>query len=206
MARQASTQSESTEGVSVHPKALCESGRVGSGTKIWAFVHVMHGARIGRNCIIGDHAFVESGATIGDRVTIKNGVMIWNGVTIEDDAFVGPGALFTNDRHPRSPRMPDVASRYTHTENWLAPTLVRHGASIGAGAVILAGVTLGRFAVVGAGAVVTHNVADHQMVAGNPARPAGWACRCGIPLTDEWTCRKCARRYLFENDSLITVT
>jgi acetyltransferase-like isoleucine patch superfamily enzyme len=198
-------QTETAETVFVHPQALCESDHVGPGTRIWAFAHVMHGAQVGRSCNIGDHAFVESGATIGDRVTIKNGVMVWNGVTIEDDAFIGPGVLFTNDRHPRSPRMPEVAARYAHSENWLIPTLVQHGASIGAGAVILCGVTIGRFAVIGAGAVVTHDVTDHRVAVGNPARLVGWACRCGVPLKGKWACGQCRRRYRLDKDSLIAL-
>ena len=94
----------------VHRLALCESDSVGDGTRIWAFAHVMHGAVVGRDCNIGDHAFIESGAVVGDRVTVKNGVLIWDGVTIADEAFIGPGVIFTNDRHPRSPRMPAAAA------------------------------------------------------------------------------------------------
>jgi len=194
---------KATEGVFVHPNALCESENVGGGTRVWAFAHVMHGARIGRYCNIGDHAFVEDGATIGDRVTLKNGVMVWNGITVEDDAFIGPGVVFTNDLHPRSPRMPEAAGRYAHVENWLTTTVVHRGASIGAGAVILCGVSIGRFAVIGAGAVVTHDVTDHRVAAGNPAEIIGWACRCGAPLSDALTCSVCRRRYRPAGDSLV---
>ena len=98
----------------VHPAALCESDNVGESTRIWAFAHVMYGARVGRDCNIGDGAFVESGAVLGDRVTLKNQVMVWDGVRIEDDAFIGPGVIFTNDAAPRSPRMPQVRGRCRH--------------------------------------------------------------------------------------------
>jgi len=179
----------------VHPAALCESKSVGAGTRIWAFAHVLDGAVIGRDCNICDHAYIEGGARIGDRVTVKNQVMIWDGVTIEDDVFVGPGAIFTNDRYPRSGRMAEVASRYSQPANWLIPTTVRQGASIGAGAVIICGVTIGRYAVVAAGAVVTRDVPDHRLVAGQPARPCGWACVCGVKLNESLLCPQCGRRF-----------
>jgi len=166
----------------VHPSALCESESVGDRTRIWAFAHVMRGAIVGCDCNIGDHAFIESGARIGDRVTIKNGVAVWNGVTLEDDVFVGPIAVFTNDRHPRSPRAEHARERYAHVENWLSPTLVRQGASIGAGAVILCGITIRQHAMIAAGAVVTRDVPDHALMLGNPARQRGWTCICGKPL------------------------
>src|SRR5205807_2820395 len=108
----------------VHPQALCESEAVGAGTRIWAFAHVMKGAVIGRDCNIGDHAFIEAGARLGDRVTVKNQAMVWDGVEIEDDVFIGPGVSFTNDLLPRSPRMrlPAVAGRYRCRADWLRPT------------------------------------------------------------------------------------
>jgi UDP-2-acetamido-3-amino-2,3-dideoxy-glucuronate N-acetyltransferase len=166
----------------VHRFGLCESKTIGSGTRIWAFAHVMKGAVIGNDCNIGDHAFIESGARIGNRVTIKNQVMVWDGVEIGDDVFVGPGACFTNDRFPRSPRMlmPAVASRYCDRNQWLSRTRVETGASLGAHCVILPSITIGAYAMVAAGAVVTRNVAAHALVAGVPARRMGWVCRCGV--------------------------
>ena len=195
--------------VHVHPSALCESERVGPGTRIWAFAHVMEGATIGRECNIGDHAFVEAGARIGDRVTVKNGVLIWEGVEIEDEAFIGPGVVFSNDRHPRSPRMtmPAVTERYRERERWLLSTRVCQGASIGAGAIVLPGVTLGAHCMIGAGAIVAHDVLPHRLVVGGHpdrvARAAGWVCACGVPLQEagecQWKC-PCGLTYV-EDDS-----
>lgn len=178
--------------VFVHRCALCESQQVGTGTRVWAFAHVMSGAIIGRDCNIGDHAFVEGGARLGDGVVVKNGVMIWNGVTIEDHAFIGPGAVFTNDRHPRSRHADAAHERYADEQNWLVPTLVHRGASIGARAVILCGITIGECAVVGAGAVVTRDVPPFTLVLGNPARIAGQVCRCGMTIDSLGYCSQCS--------------
>lgn len=182
--------------VFVHPQGLCESADVGDGTRIWAFAHVMEGASVGPGCNIGDHAFVESGVIIGANVTVKNGVQLWRGVTVEDDAFLGPGCVFTNDRHPRA-SVPLPAGEE-------ATTIVRQGATVGANATVVAGTVLGRYAFVAAGAVVTGDVADHELVAGVPARRSGWACRCGHRL-DDLVCPSCGRAYQAkaEGDGLI---
>ena len=148
------------EGVFAHEHALVESDAIGPGTRVWAFAHVMEGAVLGRDCNVCDHTYVEGGAVVGDRVTIKSGVQLWDGVTIEDDVFLGPNATFTNDRFPRSKVFFDEYER----------TVVRRGASIGAGAVILPGVEIGAEAMVGAGAVVTADVPPRAVVVGNPAR------------------------------------
>lgn len=178
-----------------HRLALCESDQIGEGTRIWAFAHVMPGAVVGRDCNIGDGAFIESGAVLGDRVTVKNQAMIWEGVTIADDVFIGPGVIFTNDRTPRSPRMAAVAARYASKQGWLAKTVVARGASLGAGAVIVAGVTIGEFALIGAGAVVTRDVPPHRIVVGNPAREIGWACECGVRLDARERCPACGKQF-----------
>ena len=165
----------------IHPTALVETERIGPDTRIWAFTHVSSGAVIGANCNIGSHCYVESGVRIGDGVTVKNGNYLWEGVTICNGAFVGPQVVFTNDLHPRSPRLVQAASRY-RDGGWLSPTMVGEGASIGGGAVIRAGVLLKRFCMVGAGAVVTRTVPAHALVVGVPARVAGWVCCCGAKL------------------------
>lgn len=147
-----------------HPNAIVESKHIGDGTRIWAFSHILPGARIGEDCNICDHTFLENDVVIGNRVTIKCGVQIWDGVTVEDDVFIGPNATFTNDPQPRSKRYPTEFSK----------TLIRKSASIGANATILPGLTIGMNAMVGAGAVVTKNVPPNAIVAGNPARIRGY--------------------------------
>ncbi|MEK6677557.1 MAG: acyltransferase [Planctomycetota bacterium] len=175
----------------VHPTALCESDSVGDGTRIWAFAHVLQGAVVGKNCNIGDHAFVEGGATLGNGVILKNGVMVWDGVSIEDYVFVGPGVVFTNDRYPRSRHLPEAAERMRNAESWLIRTTVQTGASIGAGAVILCGITIGRYAMIAAGALVTRDVPDHTLVKGHPASLAGYVCRCGFSQYPLNSCQSC---------------
>jgi acetyltransferase-like isoleucine patch superfamily enzyme len=147
-----------------HPQALVESAAIGPGTRIWAFAHVLPNAQIGADCNICDHTFIENDVRIGDRVTIKCGVQVWDGVTLEDDVFVGPNATFTNDPFPRSRLHPESYAR----------TIVRHGASIGANATILPGVSIGQNAMIGAGSVVTRTVPSNAIVTGNPARILGY--------------------------------
>jgi acetyltransferase-like isoleucine patch superfamily enzyme len=170
-----------------HPKAIVESKAIGSGTRIWAFTHVADGAIVGRDCNLGEHVYVENGASIGDNVTIKNGVHVWEGVTLQNDVFVGPNAVFTNDRSPRSPRSAVAQVRYRSKE-WLERTLVREGASIGANATILCGIEIGRYASVGAGAVVTRSVPPFTLVVGAPAVPVGTVCACGRRLGEAESC------------------
>jgi acetyltransferase-like isoleucine patch superfamily enzyme len=148
------------EAAVIHPLADCGSDRIGARTRVWQFVVVLPGARIGADCNICSHVLIEGRAVVGDRVTVKSGVQLWNGVTLEDDVFVGPNASFSNDRHPRS------GHRGFHEE----ATVVERGASIGAGAVLLPGVRVGAGAMVGAGAVVTKDVPAGATVVGNPAR------------------------------------
>ncbi len=173
-----------------HPLAVVESPNIGDSTKIWAFAHVMPGARIGADCNIGGGSFIESGAVVGDRVTIKNQVLVWNGVTIGDDCFVGPGVLFTNDLRPRSPRMQRCADRYKMLSSWLSRTQIDVGATLGAGCTILP-VSVGKYAMVGAGSVVTKDVPPHGLVRGNPAKIVGWVCFCGQRLDHTLVCNMC---------------
>ena len=188
------------DNVFVHPQAWNESQEVGGGTRIWGFAHVMAGARIGKNCNIGEHCFLERGAILGNGVTLKNGVCVWEGVLIEDYAFIGPFVALTNDRNPRSPRLEadSIRRRYAGKE-WLVPTRICQGASLGANATIVCGTTIGRFAMVAAGAVVTRSVGDHELVAGSPARPIGAVCLCGQKMQVDGIrgqCRCCGAGYV----------
>ena len=157
-----------------HPNALCESKQIGEGTRIWAFAHVLPGARVGRDCNICDHVFIENDVVIGDRVTLKCGVQIWDGLRLEDDVFVGPNATFTNDIFPRSKQPPAT----------FAQTIVRKGASIGANATILPGITIGARAMIGAGAVVTRSVPPNAVVVGNPAKIIGYVDTANYQAAD----------------------
>lgn len=184
-------------GVFIHPRALVETTALGRGTRVWAFTHVCRDAVVGAECNIGEACYVEGGSRIGDRVTVKNGVMIWDGVTIGDDAFIGPGVVFTNDLRPRSARFPPVRRRYGG-KAWLSPTVVGRGASIGANATIVSGIAIGDFAMIGAGAVVTGDVAPHAVAFGSPARARGWVCVCGGRLRlgkATGACVDCGRAY-----------
>ncbi len=183
---------------------MVETKRIGYGTRIWAFSHVMYDVSIGANCNIGEHCFIEGGAVIGSNVTIKNGNMLWDGVTLEDGVFVGPHVSFTNDLYPRSPRLAQAKQRY-NGRDWLVPTLVQQGASLGAGAVLLAGITVGEFSIVGAGAVVPCDVPVHALVVGNPARVIGWVCQCGQRLNFQHEiaiCNECSLNYARDGDSV----
>jgi UDP-2-acetamido-3-amino-2,3-dideoxy-glucuronate N-acetyltransferase len=157
----------------VHPNGICESSSIGPRTRIWAFAHVLPGARIGADCNICDGVFIENDVLLGDRVTIKCGVQLWDGVVLEDDVFVGPNATFTNDRRPRSRQRPPEFLR----------TTVRRGASIGANATILPGLEIGQEAMVGAGAVVTRTVPPFAIAVGNPARITGYVDSVTSPRT-----------------------
>jgi UDP-2-acetamido-3-amino-2,3-dideoxy-glucuronate N-acetyltransferase len=151
------------KGVYVHPHALCESTAIGENTRIWAFAHVLPGATIGADCNICDHVFIENDVVVGDRVTVKCGVQLWDGLRVADDVFIGPNATFSNDKFPRSKQ------RSVPLE-----THIGRGASIGGGAVVLPGLQIGARAMVGAGAVVTHDVPARAVVSGNPARIVGY--------------------------------
>jgi UDP-2-acetamido-3-amino-2,3-dideoxy-glucuronate N-acetyltransferase len=182
----------------IHPTAVVEEGAViGEGTRIWHFAHIRKGAVIGKNCNIGKDVYIDVGVRIGNNVKIQNGVSVYKGVTVEDDAFLGPHMVFTNDLYPRS-----------FNENWkVIPTVVKKGASIGANATIVCGVTIGEYSMVGAGSVVTRDVPPHGLVYGNPARLRGFVCYCGRPLRkiikkDEkyviYKCEYCGREVKIE--------
>ena len=150
---------------------------------MWHRAQIREGAVVGDDCIVGKDAYVDEGVRIGDRVKIQNGALVYHGVTVESGVFIGPGAILTNDRNPRAIAADGALAA---ADDWTVdPITLRYGSSIGAGAVVVAGVDVGRFALVGAGAVVTRSVPDHAVVAGNPARPIGWACACGRALVDD---------------------
>jgi UDP-2-acetamido-3-amino-2,3-dideoxy-glucuronate N-acetyltransferase len=179
----------------VHGSSCIDPGaQIGTGTKIWHFCHVMSSARIGERCNIGQNVFVAADVHIGNNVKIQNNVSLYTGVVVEDDAFLGPSMVFTNVINPRS---------HVNRKDEYRPTLVRKGASIGANATILCGVTLGQYCFVGAGAVVTHDVPDYALVYGSPARIKGWMCQCGIELDfiahedyETAICKNCKQKYI----------
>jgi UDP-2-acetamido-3-amino-2,3-dideoxy-glucuronate N-acetyltransferase len=178
----------------VSPEAL-----ISAGTRVWHQAQVRERASVGENCIIGKGTYIDFDVNVGSNVKIQNGAFIYHGATIEDGVFVGPGVILANDRLPRAIN-PDGSLK--SDADWeVSPTLVRRGASIGAGAVILPGVTVGEFALIGAGALVTHDVPPHGLVYGNPARLHGYVCRCGRPLKrsdlDDWRCDCCGESYTF---------
>ena len=177
-----------------HESCYIDEGcEIGEGTKIWHFSHVMTGARIGRHCNIGQNIVISPDVVIGDNVKIQNNVSVYTGVILEDDVFCGPSMVFTNVVNPRS-HVPRKSEYQT--------TRVRQGASLGANCTILCGTTIGRYAFVGAGAVVLRDVADYAIVVGNPARVTGWMCSCGIKLvsgpepTAEAKCASCGLAYM----------
>lgn len=178
----------------VHESAYVDDGvTIGAGTKIWHFSHIMAGAKIGENCTLGQNVFVAKNVRIGNHVKIQNNVSVYEGVVLEDEVFCGPSVVFTNVKTPRS------AFPRNRSEDYL-PTVVKYGATIGANATIVCGVTIGEWAFVAAGAVVTKDVPPYTLVAGVPARRIGWVCRCGMPLSfpEEGgvaQCAHCGRRY-----------
>lgn len=169
-----------------------EDVQIGKGTKIWHFSHIMRGARIGENCRLGQNVFVGPNVRIGNYVKIQNNVSVYGGVTLEDYVFCGPSMVFTNILNPRCKYPQETEDKYIKT-------LVKEGASIGANATILCGITIGRNAFIGAGSVVTKNVPDYALIYGVPAKQYGWMCECGTKLDEvngKFRCSKCNRRYL----------
>jgi UDP-2-acetamido-3-amino-2,3-dideoxy-glucuronate N-acetyltransferase len=187
----------------VHESSYVDEGAtIGEGTKIWHFCHVMSGSRIGRNCNLGQNVVVSPKVVIGDNVKIQNNVSIYTGVELEDDVFCGPSMVFTNVINPRS---------HVPRKDEYRQTRVRRGASLGANCTIVCGHTVGAYAFVGAGAVVTRDVPDYALVVGVPARIAGWVCACGITLSTQavppaaMSCASCGRRYEGLGDSVAVV-
>lgn len=182
----------------VHPSSVIDAGAtIGPNTRIWHFVHVCKTARIGSDCVLGQGVYIGDNVTIGNGVKIQNNVSVFDGVTLEDDVFCGPSMVFTNVTNPRS---------HVSRKHEFAKTLVRKGASIGANATIVCGVTLGKYCFIGAGAVVTRDVADYALVVGNPAHPIGWMCRCGERLyhpQPHTTCPACQTSYTLQARTLI---
>ena len=185
-----------------HAMAIVESEDVGPNTMVWAFAHIMRGARVGANCKIGDHAFIETGAVLGNNVTVKNGVAIWDRVIIEDNVFIGPNCALTNDPNPRA--------YIKKSGEALTATLIRENATLGANATIVCGVSVGRYAFVGAGAVVIRSVPDFALIVGNPGRQIGWMCFCAERLGlaasaragSMVTCRHCGRLFAVTHKGL----
>ncbi len=187
------------DGVRIHPTAeVSPRAEIGEGTSIWHHAQVRERARIGRNCILGKGVYVDFDVTIGDNCKLQNGVYVYHPAVIEDGVFLGPGVILTNDKFPRAIN-PD-GSLKTDADWEVGPVRVCYGASLGAGAIVLPNVTVGRFAMVGSGAVVCRDVPEHAMVVGVPARLAGYVCRCGRPLEQRgrgrvWVCPVCQERY-----------
>jgi UDP-2-acetamido-3-amino-2,3-dideoxy-glucuronate N-acetyltransferase len=167
----------------VHERAICESKQIGSGTRIWAYAHILPGAKVGANCNLGENVFVENKVSIGAHCTIKNGVSLWDFVTLEDGVFVGPNAVFTNDLRPRA--------FIRRNSDAFLPTRVMRGASIGANVTIICGATIGPYALIGAGTVVVGDVPPHALVVGNPGKVIGKVCFCGAAINAHDFCAAC---------------
>lgn len=169
--------------------------KIGKGTKVWHFCHVQEGAHIGANCSLGQNVNIGSRVKIGNGVKIQNNVSVYEGVELEDYTFCGPSMVFTNDLTPRS--------KYPKGPGGFKKTMVCYGASIGANATIVCGNTIGRWAMIASGAVVTKDVKDYALMAGVPAKQIGWVCECGTPLKDSHSCEECGRTYSLDNNQLI---
>ena len=179
----------------IHQTSFVDKGaKIGEGTKIWHHSQISEGAQIGQNCVIGHNCFIASKAKLGKGVKLESNIDVWDLVTLEDYVFVGPSAVFTNDLNPRA-KYPK--SKFPECGKWL-PTLVKEGASIGANATIVCGNTIGKWAMIGAGAVVTKNIPDYALAVGIPAKIIGWFCECGNKLEfqpEKAICQICSRKY-----------
>ena len=182
----------------IHESSYVDSNvQIGQGTKIWHFSHIQSGANMGKMCSIGQNVNIANNVRIGSHVKIQNNVSIYEGVELEDFVFCGPSMVFTNDLTPRS-KYPKGTSNYQKT-------LVKYGATIGANATIVCGNTIGKWAMIASGAVVTKNVPNYALFAGVPAKQIGWVCECGLKLNEKFTCSKCKREYTLRSNELISV-
>jgi UDP-2-acetamido-3-amino-2,3-dideoxy-glucuronate N-acetyltransferase len=181
----------------VHPTSVVDEGCViGAGAKVWHFSHILKNCIIGERCIFGQNVSVGPDVKIGDGCKVQNNVSIYKSVTLEDDVFCGPSCVFTNVYNPRA---------FIERKEEFKETLVKRGATIGANATIVCGVTIGRYALIGAGAVVKKDVPDYGVVVGVPGRQIGWACKCGEKLADNTKCKRCGSEYKIEDDKLTVV-
>jgi UDP-2-acetamido-3-amino-2,3-dideoxy-glucuronate N-acetyltransferase len=191
------------EGVFIHSTAIvADNAKIGKGTKIWNNSQIQPGAQIGDNCMIGHNCFVDSRGRLGNGVKLESNVDVWDLITLENYVFVGPSAVFTNDMNPRAKYPKRLYPKYG---KWL-PILVKEGASIGANATIVCGITIGRWAFVGAGAVVREDVPDYAIAAGVPSKIIGWMCECGSKLNfknGQAVCTKCSRKYARSGQSVV---
>ena len=172
----------------IHPTAEVQTQYIGAGTSVWQYCVILKAARIGNNCNINCHVFIENDVIVGDNVTVKPGVQLWDGIRLEGNVFVGPNVTFTNDLLPRSKHYPDA----------FLQTVVRQRASIGANATIIAGITIGQYAMIGAGSVVTRSIPAHTIWYGNPSKVKGYVCQCGQKLAGDRTCGQCGKSYILK--------
>ena len=181
----------------VHPTSVVDEGcTIGAGSKIWHFSHILKNCVIGQRCIFGQNVSIGPDVKIGDGCKVQNNVSIYNSVTLEDDVFCGPSCVFTNVYNPRA---------FIERKAEFRETLVKRGATIGANATIVCGVTIGKYAIIGAGAVVKKNVPDYGVIVGVPGRQIGWVCKCGEKLGDNTKCDRCGSEYKIEGEKLTVV-
>ena len=181
------------QGVTIHSTAEVQTPQIGHGTTVWQFCVILGNAKIGKNCNINCHVFIENDVIIGDNVTVKSGVQLWDGLRVEDNVFIGPNVTFTNDFLPRSKHYPGQYLK----------TLLKTGASIGANATLIGGITIGQYAMIGAGSVVTKNVPDYTLWYGNPAVFHDYVCKCGCKLNTRLACDRCGTIYSNEQEGIV---
>lgn len=180
----------------IHKLADVQSSSIGEDTKIWQFCVILKDAKIGMNCNINAHVFIENKVIIGNNVTIKSGVQIWDGITIENNVFIGPNVTFTNDFLPRSKQYP----------NTFLKTLLKEGSSIGANSTLIGGITIGEYAMIGAGSVITKTIGNYELWYGNPAQLRDYVCKCGQKLDNFFLCKTCNKQYVKNGDTIMEAT